>query len=157
MSERNDGRQPVLCRTNFDDRLWIGNTFIELTPADGSLQFAPIFAGGTVDVRVSTDVDDDPHSTLPADFRLEQNYPNPFNPSTIIEFSLPVRSRVRLDVFNVLGQNVRTMINNTLPAGLHKVEFDGRSQNGGSLATGIYFYRLTTEQNTATRKMLLIK
>ena len=81
-----------------------------------------------------------------------QNYPNPFNPSTTIEFSIPAPGRVRLDVFNVLGQVVENLVDERLPAGIHEVEFFS-----GSLPSGIYFYRLVNGDQTQTRKMILLK
>lgn len=104
-----------------------------------------------------TDVADDILNGLPQDFRLAQNYPNPFNPVTEIEFSLPVRSRARLSIYNVLGQSVRTIIDGELPAGTHRVVWDSKDDTGRLVATGVYLYRLTAGSYSATRKMLLIK
>ena len=88
----------------------------------------------------------------PERFSLKQNYPNPFNPSTVISFSLPQASDVRLDVFNLLGQQVALLVNERVQSGTHSVKFDA-----GNLSSGIYIYRLQTERFTQTRKMLLIK
>ena len=85
-------------------------------------------------------------------FRLEQNYPNPFNPSTKIEFSVPAASRVELKVYNILGQEVATLVNETLKAGNHAVTFDA-----SRLATGVYLYRITAGTFVSTKKMLLLK
>ncbi|RMG68961.1 MAG: T9SS C-terminal target domain-containing protein [Calditrichaeota bacterium] len=89
---------------------------------------------------------------LPNTFALFQNYPNPFNPSTTIRFNLPTQSLVRLEVFNVLGQKVATLVQERLRAGQHQVVF-----NAGFLASGVYVYRLVTDQYVASRKMLLIR
>ena len=97
------------------------------------------------------------------EFSLSQNYPNPFNPSTTIKFALPEKSSVRLEVFNILGQKVATLIDGTLEAGQHSVEFSaiGGSASGGnaySLSSGVYIYKLSTDQNfNFTRKMILMK
>ena len=91
-------------------------------------------------------------AVLPDHFELAQNYPNPFNPTTIVGFSLPTASQVTLDVYNVLGQKVATLIDERLDAGLHEAEWDA-----GGKSSGVYFYRLTTEQFTDTKKMLLLK
>lgn len=88
----------------------------------------------------------------PDNFILEQNYPNPFNSSTIINFSLPRASHVRLSVYNTLGQEVATLVNETREAGTHTAIWDGAS---GS--SGVYFYRFSTGYNTQTRKLLLLK
>ncbi len=89
---------------------------------------------------------------VPSEFALAQNYPNPFNPSTTIQFSLPTASNVELTVYNLLGQRVETLIDQQLEAGEHVVNFDA-----GALASGIYFYRLRTDDASSTRKMLLMK
>jgi len=91
---------------------------------------------------------------LPSEVTLKKNYPNPFNPTTQIEFSLPNAERVTLDVFNIMGRKVATLINNvTRNAGLNTVTFDA-----SSLSSGVYFYRLSlTSGRQITRKMMLIK
>ncbi len=111
----------------------------------------PGFVWGQVSVKASTAVDDRP-AQLPASFDLSQNYPNPFNPATTIEFMVPQSSRVRLEVFNILGQRVVTLVDSRLQAGRHQASFDG-----GDLPSGVYFYRLTHAQGSLTRKMTLIK
>jgi hypothetical protein len=90
---------------------------------------------------------------LPRSFSLEQNFPNPFNPSTTIEFSLAAPTRVTLKVFNILGQQVATLVDEARAAGVYRTTF-----NAGSLASGVYFYRLSTEHGQQmTRRMLLLK
>jgi PKD repeat protein len=89
---------------------------------------------------------------LPADYDLGQNHPNPFNPVTIISFALPERANVRIDVFNVHGKLVATLLNESRNEGFHSVEW-----NATGAASGIYFYRLTAGDFTMTRKMLLMK
>jgi hypothetical protein len=89
---------------------------------------------------------------------LAQNFPNPFNPATTIRYGLSSRQEVRLDVFDVSGRRVRTLVGGkTREAGLHAVVFDGRDDAGRSLASGTYFYRLQADARTATRRMILIK
>lgn len=94
---------------------------------------------------------------LPRQFKLEQNYPNPFNPTTTICFSLPNGSDVRLDVYNIMGQRVATLVNEHLQAGEYSVTWDSRCADGQPVASGIYFYRIATEQFTTSRKMVLLK
>ncbi len=91
-------------------------------------------------------------SSVPRDFVLKQNYPNPFNAATTIEYSLAAAGPVKLEVYDVLGQQVQILIDGYKSAGQHRVEFDC-----GSLASGMYFYRLTTDGGTETRKMMLMK
>ncbi|TFH57931.1 MAG: T9SS type A sorting domain-containing protein [Candidatus Zixiibacteriota bacterium] len=94
---------------------------------------------------------------LPLTYQLQQNYPTPFNPSTSIHFSIPRHGRVRIDVFNLLGQSVTTLIDKEIDAGVHSVSWDGRNAAGTEAANGIYFYRLEAGEFTATRKMMMIK
>lgn len=101
--------------------------------------------------QIPTDVND-PASDLPDKFTLSQNYPNPFNPATIIEFALPQKEAVKLEIFNILGQKVTTLIDDELDAGYHKVAF-----NGSNYATGLYLYRLEAGVNSITKKMVLVK
>jgi len=88
----------------------------------------------------------------PLTFSLSQNYPNPFNPSTSISFVLPVTSSIELNVYNVLGEKVSTVINKTLPAGTHQVQFDA-----SGFTSGIYFYQLKAGNYRQTKKMIVMK
>ncbi|MDX9856310.1 MAG: LamG-like jellyroll fold domain-containing protein [candidate division Zixibacteria bacterium] len=94
---------------------------------------------------------------LPEQFELSQNYPNPFNPSTQISFTVPVAQDVRLDIFNVLGQRVTTLVDGRVEAGGHIVTWDGRDQSGSLVSSGVYFYRLQSSEFAETRKMMLLK
>ena len=102
-------------------------------------------------------IDDQPANLLPDQITLQQNYPNPFNPSTTIEYSLKVSSKVTISVFNTLGQKVRTLFDGTMPVGDHRLEWDGCSDHGTQLATGVYFYRLLVGDQVKSKKMLLLK
>ncbi len=94
----------------------------------------------------------DIEAAIPEDFYIYQNYPNPFNPATTIPFGLTEETDVRLEVFDILGRKVQTLISGKLPAGTHTVKF-----NAASLASGIYLYRIITDRKVKTRKMVLIK
>jgi hypothetical protein len=83
---------------------------------------------------------------------LDQNYPNPFNPSTTIRYSLPVRSRVVLSVFNVLGQKVATLQDGEMDAGIHEVSFDARA-----LSSGVYFYRISVGVYSEIKQMMVVR
>jgi hypothetical protein len=106
-----------------------------------------------------TAIDDDPSTDdlLPETMQVSQNYPNPFNPATRIEFSLPERSDVRVEVFNTLGQRVRVLLDESRPAGDHTVYWDGRDVSGASVASGVYFYRVTAGDYVSSKKMMLVK
>jgi hypothetical protein len=96
-------------------------------------------------------------TALPESFSLSQNYPNPFNPETVIEFALPQTAEMTLEVYNVAGQKVTTVISGALTAGYHRITFDGRDDYGNQLASGVYLYRLSTNGYSETRKMILVK
>ncbi len=104
-----------------------------------------LYKGGIV-----TDVEKS--ELIPDNFSLEQNYPNPFNPSTKIRFSLPEKAEVSLEFFNIIGEKVGELLNSTLNAGYHEVEF--RNSN---LSSGIYFYRIKAGNFVEVKKMMLIK
>lgn len=89
---------------------------------------------------------------IPRDFRLEQNYPNPFNPSTVIEFTLPQRAHVSLELYDVLGRRVMTLVDGTLEAGSHRTVVDA-----SRLAAGVFFYRLTAAERSMTKKMMVLR
>jgi len=90
--------------------------------------------------------------SIPTEYKLNQNYPNPFNPSTVISYAIPKSGIVNLKIFNVLGQLVRTLVNQSQLAGTHQVTF-----NANSLSSGVYFYSLTVDNFTSVKKMMLIK
>jgi hypothetical protein len=98
-----------------------------------------------------------PGNNLPTAYNLAQNYPNPFNPTTEIALDLPVAGHVNLTVFNVLGQQVRTLVDADMPAGSHVVSWDGTSGSGNAVSSGVYFYRLETGSFVETKKMMLLK
>ena len=104
-----------------------------------------IDAGGLVDVKGDKFAE-------PEEYKLYQNYPNPFNPTTTIQFTLPQSDNVILKVYNILGQEVATLINKNMKAGIHKVSF-----NASSLSSGIYIYKLQAGSFTSAGKMIVLK
>ncbi|MDI3504603.1 MAG: hypothetical protein PWP64_1539 [Candidatus Cloacimonadota bacterium] len=93
----------------------------------------------------------------PAATQLFQNYPNPFNPVTSIKYDLAENSRVRMDIYNVKGQLVKTLLNQDMLAGTHSVIWDGNDDKGRAVSSGVYFYRMTMPNKVLTNKMLLLK
>ena len=93
-----------------------------------------------------------PERELPHNFYLEQNYPNPFNPSTTIKYSIPKQSNVKIKVFDILGREVITLLNDNKIAGNYSLTFDG-----SDLSTGIYFYQIRTGNFTQTKKMIILR
>jgi len=94
---------------------------------------------------------------VPDVFALHQNYPNPFNPVTTIRFDIPHESHVLMDVYNVLGQRVRTLMNGTMQPGFHAVRWDGTNDMGKPLASGMYIYRIQSSKFTSVKKLVLMK
>jgi hypothetical protein len=116
---------------------------------------------GQVTIPVTFHVDpssvDDQVADLPKEFGLAQNYPNPFNPTTEILFTLPVNSHVNLDIYNIMGQKVRTLVNSDMDAGYKSVTWNGTDANGSSVASGTYFYVLKAGDKVFTKKMTMLK
>jgi hypothetical protein len=94
--------------------------------------------------------------SIVTDFSLSQNYPNPFNPGTSIQYAVSSRQFVTLKVYDVLGNEVATIVNEEKPAGSYEVEFSAIG-GGRDLASGIYIYRLTSGPYTASKKLMLLK
>jgi len=104
-----------------------------------------------------TPVEDQETTILPTSFELFQNYPNPFNPSTTIEFALPERCYVNLDIYNILGQKVITLISGEVGAGFWRITWDGIDSKCLYVATGVYLYRLKAGDYSYCKKMLIVK
>jgi subtilisin family serine protease len=107
--------------------------------------------GGTPSPKQTT------NQPLPDQYALYQNYPNPFNPATTISFYLGRKTMATLTVYNILGERVKTLINGNLEAGSHSVIWNGTDESGSNVASGMYFYRLTIDGESTTRKMTLLK
>ena len=118
---------------------------------DADLHVAAYYKKGTTTGVISE------HSAIPTQYALEQNYPNPFNPSTTIRFALPKTSRVRMMVYDILGREVRALVNSDLDAGTHHIVWDGKNNYGGQVATGMYIYRIEAGSFISTKKMMLLK
>lgn len=109
-------------------------------------------------IEIPTEVTDEtPSEANPLEFALSQNYPNPFNANTEIHYQIPEDGPVALKVFNILGQQVRTLVDSEQKAGRYAISWDGLDQYGRVVASGIYFCRLTSGEYRQVRKMLLIK
>ncbi len=116
------------------------------------------FGDGVYRFRVPlSGLNEDYHSAVVRQIRLYPNYPNPFNPGTTIRFYLPRTSRVRLEIFDILGRKIRTLVEGVRPAGEHRVTWDGRDGSARQVSGGVYFYRLESEGYLMQRKMLLIR
>lgn len=96
-------------------------------------------------------------NTIPSKYELDQNYPNPFNPTTNIQYVIREQGEVSLNIYNLLGQLVRSLVNNVQSAGTHSVTWDGANQAGKQLTSGIYFYKLTAGNFVSVKKMIMLK
>jgi len=101
---------------------------------------------------ITLDVDDRAGVILPEEFVLIQNYPNPFNPTTTIKFALPVESRVKINIYNTLGQLVETLLDKEMESGYHEINFDA-----SRLSSGVYLYQLQAGGYVSIKKMVIIK
>ena len=94
---------------------------------------------------------------IPVEFTLEQNYPNPFNPNTVIRYSIVSPSLVSLKIFDILGREVKTLVNKEQVNGVYEVNWNGDDELGNKVSTGVYFYRIDAGDFVQTKKMMLIK
>jgi hypothetical protein len=133
------------------------NEDLDLSADDFSLVIADLLeVGGDVRVFRGSTLD---RNLTPAVYRnqLSQNYPNPFNPSTTIAFSIAADSHVNLRIYDVTGALVKTLVNEQRRKNNYRVVWDGRNNQGNTVASGVYFYRLVAEQFNATKKMILLR
>ncbi len=105
----------------------------------------------------ATDIGEEIGGALPQDFKLQQNYPTPFNPETMLEYSVASKSHVKLEIYNVAGQKVRTLVNETVAAGSYRIRWDGRNNLSEKVSSGIYLYKLISDNFSETKKMILLK
>jgi len=152
-------QEPAMTSDEFDQRMHTTSDHIDhLNPS-----YAGWLGGGRVNayralaniVSAADPLSD--HGALPEDHALSQNYPNPFNPSTTISYDLPVSGPVEMNIFNVRGQLVRTLINENQSAGSHSIRWNGRDHLGQMATSGIYFYQLKSGNGSQVRKMVLMK
>jgi hypothetical protein len=110
---------------------------------------------GTFTVAIEANVD--PETSLPDRYALYQNFPNPFNPTTQIQYDLPEQAHVSLVIYDLLGQEVNTLVNSVQDPGSHKVIWNGAGSSGRLSASGIYIYQLQTQRMILTNKMVFMK
>lgn len=99
----------------------------------------------------------DVNKLVPTNFTVFQNYPNPFNPTTIISYSLPQAVPVKVIVYDILGREVKTLVNATQKAGVQQIVWNGDNNFGRKVASGIYMYRVTAGQQSQVKKMIMLK
>ncbi|OVE79594.1 hypothetical protein BVY01_02095 [bacterium I07] len=150
-----DGSEPTQASTVYTDPVSISNTTTLRARAfkDGLassfIASASYFISSTGVAVTST--------PIPTEFKLDQNYPNPFNPATTIQYQLPEPGYLELNVYNIYGQKIRTLVNGEKSAGHYKVLWEGRNEVGQQVASGVYVYRIQAEDFVQSRKMLLMR
>jgi len=141
-----DGNGPTLELKNPD---------LDNTQADNWIAFD---GHGTPGIGNITHIDDG--KTI-KDFYVRQNYPNPFNSGTTIEYNLTIESQVEINIYNIRGQIIKTFTNKNQIAGVHKIDWDGKSNEGNDMPSGLYFCRVNISSNNSniqeTNKMILIR
>ena len=113
--------------------------------------------GKPMEILPFTGIDDDLTDAIPTEFELYQNYPNPFNPSTTIKYALKEHAKVVLKIYNILGQEIRTLVNERQKAGYQTVVWDGRDNRGVQVASGVYIYRIQANDFVQNKKMVFLK
>jgi len=136
-------------------RLWDKSKDKEIELSARHAKGDGFFAGGPF-----TSVELSAHSDVEISLQkveVHQNYPNPFNPATTISFNLPKSSKVTLKIYNLLGQEVRTLADHVMEAGSHSISWDGKDNSGDPVSSGVYFYRLNAGESKVVRKMIFMR
>lgn len=147
ISSINSGGEKIV-NTNYSINSSLGTPFIGKSLNVSNHQYSGFWYVYLNDIITS--VED--QEIIPTVFKLEQNYPNPFNPSTIIKFGIPERSNVLIKIYDILGSEVITLVNEEMEVGWYKKEF-----NANGFASGMYIYRMKAGNFVSTKKMLMIK
>lgn len=141
---------------SFDEEHWLAfapNIGIVRVQYDGFL--TKLLTSATINGEIVTEVKKS--FEQPSQYSLKQNYPNPFNPVTRIVYEIPELSYIKLAIYNLRGQEIRTLIRKTQPRGLYEIQWDGRNNKGVLVSSGAYIYRISTPQGSLARKLLFIK
>jgi len=149
-----DGDIITLGMVDAEGQKFIPKSKTEIIKVDGKVEILSILAANKSSQSIPFKFN---NIILPRVFSLDQNYPNPFNPTTTIKFALPKSSNVNLEIYNILGRRVTTLINEQLDAGYHTVKWNSTDSEGRDVATGVYFYRLKAGDFVKSKKMLLLK
>jgi hypothetical protein len=121
----------------------------------GSNSFTPTISTGSLYYGTTSDIESS--DLLPSEYLLEQNYPNPFNPITQISFGVTTAGNVNIAVYNLLGQKIKTLVSEFKDAGKYNVTWNATDDGGQPVPSGVYFYRLTTDNRSETKRMMFLK
>ena len=130
--------------------------FMKHAPFNGITEF-PVILKDISGNRWSFQIKISTGSQLPKEYALYENYPNPFNPTTTIKYSIKENIWVKLIIYNVMGQVVRTLVDETKPSGVYMVKWDGHTDNSEKVSSGMYFYRLEAGHFVKTKRMTLVQ
>ena len=136
---------------------WEWNEIGDPAGADHMNYVYVAFSNGDYAPPTELSIDDSFTDIIPGSFDLNQNYPNPFNPSTTINFNVPNFSEVKINIYDLNGKLVNTLVDQSYPSGSYNVVWNGDDLNGNKVAAGVYMYNLTSGENSITNKMVLIK
>jgi hypothetical protein len=136
--------------------LIVDNSVIVHKEEDQTIYLPVTVNNGKFYIQNTTDVGDE-DAVKPSDYALMQNYPNPFNPATTISFSLPGKTHVMLNIYNTIGQLVRTLVNRSFQPGKHQVVWNGHNDAARELPAGVYYYQLITADIKMTKKLILVR
>jgi len=159
VSENEDLSQPILIAEDLDDNayLWDNvplNTYywsVEVQDLEGETAYSSV---QTFQVDYVMGIDG---SMIPVEFALLQNYPNPFNPITTLRYDIPENSRVNITIYDMLGRQVKTLINQTQDAGYRSIIWDATNDYGKPVSAGLYLYQIQAGEYMQTKKMVLLK
>jgi hypothetical protein len=152
---RMDAVLPLTNRSSYYDGT--SAKWINLVATNSAANFQQNLRIRAMVTSVSGLVSVEPQVSVPNKFKLGQNYPNPFNPTTTIRYSVPVQTRVRLRVFDLIGREVASLVDEEEVSGNYVVTWHGTDNNGKPLASGVYFYKLEGSGQQITKKMVLLK
>lgn len=142
--------------TNITLKSVIGQAVVGLSESQNTRIIAGFLADTSIQ-RIVVSVNKSELEEIPLMFFLNQNYPNPFNPSTTIRYEVPRRSKVEINVYNMLGQLIATLVNGEIEAGRYFVTWNGRNDQGIQMSSGVYFYQIHADEFTQTKKLILLK
>ena len=138
---------------NPDGNISIGDPFVEHKNVSQAL-FSP---GKMLDGSTFLSAEDKNLTGVPTEYKMYTNYPNPFNPSTTIRFDIPNRSKVVLKIFNIHGEEIITLANEEFNPGEYGITWNGKNSRGESMPSGMYIYRIVSDNFTQSSKMILLK
>ncbi len=153
----NSGADAILCPTVSPNGKFMFFTKLNFNPTTGYIYWVSTSIIDSLRKTHQTRINDDESMYFPPNFELNQNYPNPFNPSTVIGYQLNSGSNLKLTIYNLLGRNVKTLIDSFQNGGEHSIVWDGTDDFNNQVSSGVYLISLETNRNILTKKMILLR